>query len=319
MGALDNLVVLDEIQVMPQLFAALRVLVDRPANRARFLILGSANPALIRGASESLAGRIEFIELAGFDLGEIDTSSWERLWLNGGFPRAFLEESDEASVAWREGFLRTFLERDIPALGISIPAAALRRFWTMMAHFHGQLWNASELARSMGLSDKTVRGYLDLLTDTFMVRQLQPWHENTGKRQIKSPKIYLRDTGILHCLLDIGDLHALRGHSRVGASLEGFVVEQALRLARPAEAYFWATRSGAELDLFFSWHGKRCGVEVKSSEAPKITRSMRIAIEDLRLDHLLIVCPCRASYEAAERISVCSIPDLQSRLAAIGK
>jgi hypothetical protein len=317
LGSIDGLAVLDEIQLMPQLFSALRVLVDRPGNRARFLILGSASPALVRGASESLAGRVEFVELSGFDLVEIGVASWERLWLRGGFPRSFLAATAEKSAAWREGFLRTFLERDIPALGITIPAAALRRFWTMLAHFHGQLWNASELARSMGLSDKTVRGYLDLLTGTYMVRQLQPWHENIGKRQVKSPKIYLRDTGVLHRLLDIPDLRTLHAHPRAGASWEGFVIEQALRLVRPDEAYFWATNSGAELDLYFSRRGKRHGIEVKSSEAPKITKSMRVALEDLRLERLWVVCPCREGYEADDRISVRPIDGLDRMAAEI--
>jgi hypothetical protein len=311
LGSLEGLVVLDEIQVLPQLFSTLRVLVDRPENRARFLILGSATPALVRGASESLAGRVEFVELAGFDLTETGSAAWETLWMRGGFPRSFLAADEEGSGAWREGFLRTFLERDIPALGITIPAAALRRFWTMLAHLHGRHWNASELAGSMGLSDKTVRGYLDLLTGTFMVRQLQPWHENISKRQIKSPKIYLRDTGILHRLLDIPDLHTLHGHPRVGASWEGFVIDQVLSIARPDQAYFWGTQGGAELDLFFSLGGRRIGVEVKSSEAPKITRSMRIAMADLRLDRLFIVCPCKKGYEADGRITVLPVQELE--------
>jgi predicted AAA+ superfamily ATPase len=200
LGALEGLVILDEIQAMPELFNALRVLVDRPQTRARFLVLGSASPVLVKSVSESLAGRVEFVELAGFDLRESGADNWRQLWLRGGFPRSYLADSDADSLAWREGFMRTFLERDIPQLGITIPPAALRRFWTMLAHYHGQVWNASELARSMGLSDKTVRTYLDILTGTFVVRQLQPWHENIGKRQVKAPKIYLRDSGLLHGL-----------------------------------------------------------------------------------------------------------------------
>jgi len=195
LGSLEGLVVLDEIQRVPELFNVLRVLVDRPLCRARFLILGSASPDLMRNVSETLAGRVEFIELAGFDLSEAGADALHTLWLRGGFPRSFLADSDEDSIAWREGFIRTFLERDIPQLGITIPAAAMRRFWTMLAHYHGQTWNASELSRSMGLSDKTVRSYLDILTGTFMVRQLQPWYENIGKRQVKAPKIYLRRLG----------------------------------------------------------------------------------------------------------------------------
>lgn len=303
LGALEGLVVIDEIQVMPVLFNVLRVLVDRPANSARFLILGSASPHVVRNVSESLAGRVEFVELSGFNLDETGATALDDLWVRGGFPPAYLAGSDDDSFAWREGFLRTFLERDIPQLGIGIPAAAMRRFWTMLAHYHGQTWNASELARSLALSDKTVRSYLDILTGTFMVRQLQPWHENLGKRQVKAPKVYLRDSGVLHSLLSLPDRHSLLGHPRVGASWEGFAIEQVFQMVRPAEAYFWATRNGAELDLFFLRGGRRCGVEVKFNEAPKVTRSMRIAIEDLRLDHLWILYPGREAYPVDERIT----------------
>ena len=226
-------------------------LVDRPENHARFLILGSASPEIIKSASETLAGRLEFIELQGFDLAETGAETWETLWLRGGFPRSFLANSEEDSLAWREGFIRTFLERDIPQLGINIPAVTMRRFWTMLAHYHGQTWNAAEIGRSMGLSDKTVRSYLDILTGTFMIRQLQPWFENLGKRQVKSPKIYFRDTGLLHSLLDIPDRHILLGHPKVGASWEGFAIEQALQILHPNAAYFWGTHAGAEIDLVF--------------------------------------------------------------------
>lgn len=215
LGSLEGIVILDEIQRMPVLFSTLRVLVDRPENRVRFLILGSASPHLVKNISETLAGRIEFIELSGFDIRESGPNSWQTLWLRGGFPRSFLSVSDDDSIAWREGFIRTFLERDIPQLGITIPSAAMRRFWSMLAHYHGQLWNASELARSMGLTDKTVRSYLDILSGTFMVRQLQPWYENIGKRQVKSPKVYLMDSGILHTLLNIVDNFSLYGNPRV--------------------------------------------------------------------------------------------------------
>lgn len=249
LGSLQGLVVLDEIQQMPELFSTLRVLVDRPENQARFIILGSASPQLIRNASESLAGRVEFIELSGFDLSEISRPGssqapgglWQSHWLRGGYPRSFLAASEEDSLAWREGFIRTFLERDLPQLGINIPAPAMRRFWSMLAHYHGQTWNASELSRAMGLSDKTVRSYLDILSGAFMVRQLQPWFENTGKRQVRAPKIYLRDSGLLHSLLNLPDLHTLLGHPKVGASWEGYAIEQALSILRPNEAYFWAT------------------------------------------------------------------------------
>lgn len=304
LGSLSGLIVLDEIQAMPALFTVLRVLVDRPANQARFLILGSASPAVMKQVSETLAGRVEFVDLSGFDLGETGATSWETLWSRGGFPRSFLALSEADSLAWREGFIRTFLERDIPQLGITIPAAAMRRFWTMLAHYHGQTWNASELARSLALSDKTVRSYLDMLTGTFMVRQLQPWHENIGKRQVKAPKVYLRDSGLLHALLSVADLHGLLAHPRVGASWEGFAIEQVLRAVKPTEAFFWATQNGAEVDLFFLHQGRRYGVEIKLSEAPTITRSMRIALEDLRLDHLWVLYPGEHTYPVEEHITV---------------
>ena len=304
LGALTGLVVIDEIQVLPSLFAVLRVLVDRPGNKARFLILGSASPGVVRGVSESLAGRIEFVDLAGFDLTETGPESSDSLWLRGGFPPSFLAASDDDSLAWRDGFIRTFLERDIPQLGITIPATAMRRFWTMLAHYHGQTWNGSQLGRSMALSDKTVRSYLDILSATFMVRQLQPWFENLGKRQIKAPKIYLRDSGLLHALLSITDHEALLSHPRVGASWEGFAIEQVLRIVRPAEAYFWGSHRGAELDLFFLHGGKRYGVEVKFNEAPLVTRSMRIALQDLRLEHLWVLCPAPIGYPVDDRITV---------------
>ena len=304
LGSLQGLVVLDEIQQMPELFSTLRVLVDRPDNQARFIILGSASPQLIRNASESLAGRIEFIELNGFDLSETGSAAWQTHWLRGGFPRSFLVASEDDSLAWREGFIRTFLERDIPQLGITIPASAMRRFWSMLAHYHGQTWNASELSRAMGLSDKTVRSYLDILSGAFMVRQLQPWFENTSKRQVRAPKIYLRDSGLLHSLLNIPDQHTLLGHPKVGASWEGYAIEQALSILRPNQAYFWATHGVAELDLLFFANGKRYGIEVKFSEAPEVTRSMHFALQDLGLEHLWVVYPGEQSYPVHERITV---------------
>ena len=310
LSTLDGLVVIDEIQVMPELFAALRVLVDRPLNRARFLILGSASPDIVKNVQETLAGRVEFIELDPFDLAEVGAEHWRALWVRGGFPRSFLAASDVDSAAWREGFIRTFLERDIPQLGFAIPAATMRRYWTMLAHYHGQTWNASELGRAMGLSDKTVRSYLDLLTGAFMVRQLQPWYANIGKRQVRAPKIYLRDTGLLHGLLGLPDWASLLAHPRVGASWEGFAIEQALRAFRPAEAYFWATHGGAELDLLFFHRGRRYGVEAKFSEAPEVTRSMHIALDDLALDHLWVLHPGPHTYPVHEKISVCSLADL---------
>jgi predicted AAA+ superfamily ATPase len=258
---------------------------------------------MVKNVSETLAGRVEFIELAGFDLQETGNESLETLWVRGGFPRAFLAESDTDSMAWREGFIRTFLERDIPHLGISIPAASMRRFWTMLAHYHAQTWNASELGRSMGLSDKTVRSYLDILAGTFMVRQLQPWYENIGKRQVKSPKVYLRDSGILHSLLNLSDMHALMGHPRVGASWEGFALEQVLQAVNLPQAFFWATHGGVELDLLLIHRGHRYGVEFKFSEAPQATKSMRIAVDSLGLRHLWLIYPGRHAYAIDGKIS----------------
>jgi predicted AAA+ superfamily ATPase len=302
LSSLHGLVIIDEVQRMPRLFDVLRVLVDRGA--AHFLILGSASPDVVKGVSESLAGRVEFVDLSGFSISEVGMDSLSRLWVRGGLPPSFLAETDDDSFAWREGFIRTFLERDIPQLGISIPAAAMRRFWTMLAHYHGQTWNASELARSMGASDKTVRKYLDILTGTYMVRQLQPWHENIGKRQVKAPKIFLRDTGLLHSLLALPDHHTLTGHARVGASWEGFVVEQVLQALSCHDAYFWATQQRAEIDLLFFLEGRRYGIEVKYSDAPRITKSIHVAVDDLKLQHLWLIYPGENEYPADNKITV---------------
>ncbi len=310
LGNLNGLIVLDEIQKMPELFNVLRVLVDRQDHQARFLILGSASPVLIKNVSETLAGRVEFLELSGFDLFEIGKSNVNTHWLQGGYPPSFLAKSVEDSLAWREGFIRTFLERDIPQLGISFPSPAMRRFWTMLAHYHGQTWNASELARSMGVSDKTARSYLDILSGTFMIRQLQPWFENIGKRQVKAPKIYFRDSGLLHSLLGVTDLHNLLGHPKVGASWEGYVLEQILTIVRPPSAYYWATYNGAEIDIFFSYSGKRTGVEIKFNEAPKITNSMHIALQDLNLDHLWVIYPGEHRYPVHQKITVLPITQI---------
>lgn len=317
LGSLSGLVILDEIQLVPELFSVLRVLVDQPDYHTNFLILGSASPQIVKGVSETLAGRIEFVDLAGFDLSEIPAGETEKLWLRGGFPRSFLAASEEDSLAWREGFIRTFLERDIPQLGISIPAAAMRRFWTMLAHLHGQTWNASELGRSMGLTDKTVRSYLDILTGTYMVRQLQPWHENIGKRQIKAPKVFLRDSGLLHSLLNINDRFTLLGHPRLGASWEGFALEQVLSLVRPKQAWFWATHAGAELDLLFFTGGKRYGVECKFNEAPKVSKSMHSALADLDLTHLWVVYPGEHSYPVHKKITVLPLAAADSLVAKL--
>ena len=288
---LKGLVVLDEVQRRPELFTQLRVLVDEPRTRRRFLVLGSASPELLRQASETLAGRIAYHELGGFSLDEVGFEAWLRLWHRGGFPRSFLARSEAESLRWRKAMIRTFLERDIPALGLRLPSGTLRRFWMMLAHYHAQVWNASEFARSFGVAHTTVHRYLDLLSATFMVRQLPAWHENIGKRQVKAPKVYFRDSGLLHALLDLGSSGALESHPRVGASWEGFALDAVVtRLgALPEECHFWAAHSGAELDLLVVRGNVRLGFEFKRTSAPATTRSMHVAIEDLRLSRLDVV------------------------------
>jgi predicted AAA+ superfamily ATPase len=309
---LRGLVVIDEIQRKPELFALLRVLADRDPLPARFLILGSASPHLVQGVSESLAGRVAFVDVSGFDLSEVGSSAFESLWIRGGLPRSFLSASDEASLAWREDFIRTFLERDIPQLGITIPAATTRRFWTMIAHFHGQVWNAAEFARSLGTSERTARRYLDILSSVFLIRQLPPWHENIKKRQVKSPKVYVRDSGLMHALLDLKDKASLESHPKLGASWEGFALEQVLQLSGERNVYFWATHTGAELDLLLFRDGRRIGMEFKYGDSPRVTRSMRVALDDLHLDRIVVVHPGRRSFELDERIEARSILDLES-------
>ena len=299
---LRGLVVIDEVQHAPELFKVLRVLIDRPENRAHFLLLGSASPALLRQSSESLAGRLEVIEAGGFTLDETGRGQAAALWWRGGFPRSFTAASDEASRIWRREFIRTTVERDLPQLGMNVAAPALYRFWSMLAHYHGQVWNAADPARSLGVNESTVRRYLDWLTQAFLVRQLQPWFANLGKRQVKAPKIYLRDSGLLHELLGIADPGALARHPKCGASWEGFALDQVLRIARPDEAYFWATHAGAELDLLMFKDGRRVGVEFKRSDAPHLTPSMRIALDDLALDALYVVYPGDRRYALAPRV-----------------
>ena len=318
---LEGLVVIDEVQRMPKLLEILRVLVDRRNVGTRFIVLGSASPSLVRGASESLAGRIGFVDMAGFDLREVGASNYRHLWQRGGFPRSYLAADDAASFRWRNDFVRTFLERDIPQLGISVPAATLRRFWTMVAHFHGNRWNASEFARSLGTSEGTARRYLDLLSATYVVRQLQPWYQNLAKRQVKSPKIYVRDSGVLHALLAIGTGQALYGHPKYGASWEGFALEQTLQILGVRESYYWATHSGAELDLLLIVNGHRIGFEFKCEDAPRMTRSMAIALNDLDLHRIEVVYPGDTRYQLHERIGVLPIqevPALSGRLWSTG-
>ncbi len=312
LAPLKGVVVIDEIQRRPELFPVLRVLADRAPLQARFLVLGSASPGLLRQSSESLAGRIEVIEVGGFLLEDTGTTSLERHWRRGGFPRAFLARTERESWTWREQFVRAFLERDVPQLGIGIAAPTLLRFWTMAAHYHGQIWSHAEPARSLGVGEPTIRRYLDALSGVFMMRQLQPWHENLGKRQVKAPKIYVRDTGLLHQLLGIRTQAELLRHPKLGASWEGFVVEQMLRSLEPDAAYFWATHGGAELDLLLMRGRRRYGVEVKRTDGPVLTPSMRIAMADLHLDRLIVVYPGERRYALAPHITAVPVAELAS-------
>lgn len=302
--SLSGLVVIDEIQRLPGLFVILRVLSDRSRRLVRFLVLGSASPELLRQGAESLAGRIAYHELGGFTLEEVGRQNAGRLWTRGGLPRAFLARSDAQSHEWRREFIRTFLERDLPQLGIGISSVALRRFWTMVAHYHGQIWNASEFARSFGVADTTVRGYLDRLSAALVVRQLLPWHENISKRQVRSPKVFISDSGLLHALLNLKTPNDLRGHPKVGASWEGFVIDQVIRRlgASGDECYFWATHAGAELDLLIIRGRRRVGFEVKLTASPVITPSMRHALKDLNLDRLDVIHSGEHTYPLDGRI-----------------
>jgi len=311
---LEGLVVIDEVQRLPELFPLLRVLADRRPVRARFLLLGSASPSLVRGVSESLAGRVAFVDLHGFDLGEVGAEKWRRLWWRGGYPPAFLAGDDTAAREWLEALTRTLVERDAPQLGITIPAATLRRFWSMVAHFHGQTWNAAEFARSLGTAESTARRYLDILSSMFLVRQLPPWFENLGKRQVKAPKIYVRDCGMLHALLGLASPAALEGHPKLGASWEGFALEQVVARVGERNAWYWATHAGAELDLLVQLDGRRLGFEFKHADAPSLTKSMHIARQDLKLERLVVVTPGNQSYPLADWAEVCGIRDLMPRL-----
>ncbi|MBK8421049.1 MAG: ATP-binding protein [Anaerolineales bacterium] len=304
---LHGIVVIDEIQRRPDLFPILRVLSDRNPLPAKFLILGSASPEVLRSSSESLAGRVETIPVNGFSLAEVGAASQPKHWLRGGFPLSFLANSEVDSLAWRKNFIQMLLERDLPQWGIRIPAASLLRFWTMLAHYHGQIWNNAEPARSLGVSEPTVRNYLDILEGVFMMRVLQPWHANLKKRQVKAPKIYFRDTGLLHYLLGIRSELDLHTHPKSGASWEGYAIEEILKTTAPDEAYFWATHGGAELDLLLLKDGHRIGVECKRVDAPRLTSSMRTAMQDLELDRLFVVYPGPLAYPIAEKISALPI------------
>jgi len=305
---LKGLVVIDEVQRLPDLFQVLRVLVDRPRSPLRFLVLGSASPDLLRQSSETLAGRIIYHQLNGFAFDEIGVERHKRLWLRGGFPRAYLARTNSQSHEWLRGFIRTFLERDLPQLGITIRSTTLQRFWTMLAHYHGQVWNSSEFGRSFGVADTTVRNYLDLLTSALAIRQLQPWHENISKRQVKAPKIYITDSGVLHALLNLRSIIDLESHPKVGASWEGFLLQQVIRRlqALPEECYFWATHGGAELDLFVLRGRRRYGFEFKRTTSPRVTPSMRSALSDLKLKRLDVIHAGENSFPLGEKIRAVS-------------
>ena len=312
LGELEGLIVIDEVQLRPQLFPVLRVLADRQDFKGQFLILGSASGDLMRQSAESLAGRSETVLLRGLDLQEVGWSAMEQHWLRGGFPLAFLASSEQNSLAWRKGFIETLLQRDFPMWGVRVAATSLWRFWTMLAHYHGQIWNAAEFARAMGVGESTVRRYLDLLTDAFMVRQLQPWHANIRKRQVKSPKIYLRDSGLLHQLLGITIQRDLLTHPKLGASWEGYVIEEVIAAENVEDAYFWATHQGAEMDLVIPKNGRLRGVECKRADVPKLTPSVRSALEDLQLESVAIVYPGNKRFKLAEQVEAVPLAALAS-------
>ncbi|MBI3817261.1 MAG: ATP-binding protein [Planctomycetes bacterium] len=299
---LKGVVVIDEIQRRPELFPLLRVLSDRKPLPARFLILGSAALALIKNSSESLAGRLESVQLEGVRLSDLGPVALHRHWMRGGFPLSYIARNDADSYSWRRQFVQTFLERDMPQLGITIPAVQLHRFWNMVAHYHGQIWNGAEIASSLSIGQSTVRRYLDLMSDVFMIRQLQPWFENIQKRQVKAPKTYIRDSGILHALFGIISKRDLELHPKIGGSWEGYAIEEILKFHRPEQAYFWATHGGAELDLLMFIKGRRIGVECKRVDAPRLTPSMQIAFADLKLEQLNVIYPGTRRYVLAKGI-----------------
>ena len=303
--------------MQPDLFPVLRVLADRPEAPAKFLLLGSASPDLIRGSSESLAGRVAHVALHGFDLAEVGAETFRTLWWRGGFPRSFLAENDDASRAWRDDFILSFLERDLGRLGVEMSPESMRRFWTMSAHYHGQLWNASEIGRSLGEAHTTVKRRLDVLCSTFVMRQLPPWFENLGKRIVKSPKVYVRDSGLLHALMGVNSLAQLESHPKLGASWEGFALEEILRVTGERDAYFWRTHAGAELDLLVFINGRRYGFEFKYADAPKLTKSMLVSREDLRLERLFVVYPGTVGYALNEWAETVAIGQLRACVEAL--
>jgi len=314
---LKGLVVIDEIQRKPGLFPVLRVLADRKPLPANFLILGSASPALLRQSSESLAGRIETVIISGFSLAEIGIKAHARHWLRGGFPASFLARTEADSLAWRKNFIQTFLERDLHQWGIGVPPAALMRFWAMLAHYHGETWNAAEPARALGISEPTVRNYLDILSGIFMVRQLQPWHASLKKRQVKAPKIYFRDTGLLHQIQGIATEKELYLHPKYGKSWEGYVIEETIKAVEPDAAHYWATHGGAELDLLLIKDGRMLGVECKRVDAPRLTPSMTIALEDLKLEQIAVIYPGKKAYSLTDKVRAVPFDALTNGLAGL--
>lgn len=319
LSGLEGLVVLDEVQRRPDLFPVLRVLADRPNSPARFLVLGSASPDLLRQTSETLAGRIAYHNLGGLAIAEVGNEQQERLWLRGGFPRSFLSEGDAVSFEWRRNFVQTFLERDIPQLGFRVPGVTLHRFWRMLAHYHAQVWNGAELSRAFGVSAATVRHYLDILNGALVIWQLPPWHENIGKRQVRAPKVYIADTGLLHVLLGLENRHALLGHPKVGASWEGFVLQELISClgARREECFFWATHTGAELDLLVVRGSRRLGFEVKRTTAPRTTKSLHAARESLGLSELVVVHAGDATFPLGDGMRAVAFAKIREDLPAL--
>ena len=313
---LKGLIVVDEVQRRPELFPSLRVLADQPKPARRFLLLGSASPQMLSQTSESLAGRIAYHELGGFSLDEVGSDKWEKLWHRGGFPRSFLARSEGEGFLWRTELIRTYLEREIPSLGLRLPAATMRRFWMMLAHYHGQVWNASEFGRAFGVAHTTVQRYLDTLSATFMVRQLSAWYENIGKRQVKAPKVYVRDSGLLHALLGLQHRRAIESHPKVGASWEGFALETTIKLldARAEECFFWATHTGVELDLLIVRGEQRFGFEFKRNSSPTLTKSMSVALEVLGLRKLIVIHAGSRSFPLGDAIHAVALADIQEHV-----
>jgi len=316
---LTGLIVIDEIQRLPDLFPLLRYLVDHHPGQ-KYLILGSASRDLIRQSSETLAGRIAYFYLGGFRLQDVGAEQFKDLWVKGGFPDAFTPVDEEQSRVWRQHFITNFLERDIPQLGIHISARTLRRFWTMLSHYHSQVINYSEFGRSFGISDVTVRKYMDILEGTFMLRILQPWHVNLGKRLVKRPKIYIKDSGIFHTLTNIDNYKQLVSHPKLGASFEGFALECLCRQIdkNDNDLYFYSVHSGSELDLFWQAKGKNWGAEFKYTDAPRLTQSMKTVQEDLELSHLWVVYPGKMTYRITETITALSLMDEKTMAEAFG-